>query len=146
MANYYSNTRTNYFRVTDETKYAKLFSRLIGENGCPVMDFSREMDGVLHHGFGCEGCINFLPMGVCPDADEDFDWDFDGFIKELQMILPDNEAFVFTEVGHEKLRYLVGYSLVVTNKEVETVDLEQGVCETACKMLNNDDFRTRLSY
>lgn len=145
MANYYSNTRTNYFRVTDETKYAELFSHLVGDEDC-VSDFSKEVNGITLHSFGCEGTIQAIPMDENPDGAEDWDDDFDGFLKELQKILPDNEAFIFTEVGHEKLRYLVGYSLIVTRNEIKSIDINDDAFELARKMLNNETFTTQMYY
>lgn len=37
MANYTCASRTNYFRVTDETEYDKLFNRLCSEDGIEDM-------------------------------------------------------------------------------------------------------------
>lgn len=146
MSDYYAYTRTNYFRVTDEKRYAELYSRLVGESGGYVQDFSEVKNGIQYHGFGAEDGISAIPMDIDPDVDEDFDYDFDGFLRELQKILPDDEAFIFTEVGHEKLCYLVGYSIVVTNSDIKTVDIERGAIEMACQMLNNDEFRTKMNY
>lgn len=139
MANYYSCTRTNYFRVTDEEKYSELFSHLVG-NDDYIEDFTKTKDGIILHGFGCQGVIQAIPMDEDPEVAEEWDDDFDGFLKELQKILPDNEAFIFTEVGHEKLCYLVGYSLIVTRNEIKSIDINDDAVELACKMLNDETF------
>lgn len=139
MANYYSCTRTNYFRVTDEEKYSELFSHLVG-NDDYIEDFTKTKDGIILHGFGCQGVIQAIPMDEDPEVAEEWDDDFDGFLKELQKILPDNEAFIFTEVGHEKLCYLVGYSLIVTRNEIKSIDINDDAAELACKMLNDETF------
>ena len=139
MANYYGYTRTNYFRVTDEEKYSELFSHLVG-NDDYIEDFTKTKDGIILHGFGCQGVIQAIPMDEDPEVAEEWDDDFDGFLKELQKILPDNEAFIFTEVGHEKLCYLVGYSLIVTRNEIKSIDINDDAVELACKMLNDETF------
>lgn len=59
MSNYYSNSRTNYFRVTDETKFEELFANLVSDDGCEVYDFTKVVDGVTLHGFGSYGSIDY---------------------------------------------------------------------------------------
>lgn len=142
MANYYAYSRTNYFRVTDEEKWNELFSNLIGdEDG--VKDFSEERNGIKYHGFGCCGSVDFIVSS--PDA-EYLEYDFDFFLSELQKILPEDEAFIYTEVGHQKLCYLTGYAIVVTKDKSETIDINDASIKLARKMLNNKDFNTRLEY
>lgn len=145
MANYYSNTRTNYFRVTDETKYAELFSHLVGDDDY-IEDFTKTEDGITLHGFGCQGVIQAIPMDEDPEVAEEWDDDFDGFLKELQKILPDNEAFILTVVGHEKLCYLVGYSIIVTGNNIKSIDINEGAIELARTMLNDGTFTTQMDY
>lgn len=145
MANYYSNTRTNYFRVTDETKYAELFSHLVGDDDY-IEDFTKTEDGITLHGFGCQGVIQAIPMDEDPEVAEKWDDDFDGFLKELQKILPDNEAFILTVVGHEKLCYLVGYSIIVTRNNIKSIDVNEGAIELARTMLNDGTFTTQMDY
>ena len=57
MANYTATSRTNYFRVTDEAAYQNLFGELLSESG--IEDFSEEVDGILWHGFGSYGSIEY---------------------------------------------------------------------------------------
>lgn len=145
MANYNAFTRTNYFRVTDESKYAELFSHIVGCEDS-VDDFTRTVDGVVQHGFGCYGCIQAIPMDENPEDVEEWDYDFDGFLKELQKILPDDEAFIFTEVGYENLRYLTGYSIVVTKNDIKSIDIHSDSIMLARKMLNDETFTTQMDY
>ena len=71
--------------------------------------------------------------------------DFDEFLNELQKILPDNEAFVLIEVGFEKLRYITGYSLILTSKVCEQIDL--GIDTTKrVKELLGEEYELRISY
>ena len=147
MANYCANSRTNYFRVTDEAKFAELFANLVGDED-EVHDFTKVEDGVTLHAFGSYGSIDYKkPMQNNGDEDdEDYDYDFDGFLAELQKILPDDEAFIYTECGHEKLRYITGFSIVVTKTKIKSVDIRSGAVELARKMLNNKKFQTKMEY
>lgn len=147
MANYYSTSRTNYFRVTDEARFDELFKNLIGIED-EVYDFTEIDDGVTLHAFGCYGSIDYKkPMqNNSEEDDEDYDCDFDSFLAELQKILPEDEAFIYTECGHEKLRYITGFSIVVTKTKIKSVDIRSGAVELARKMLNNKKFQTKMEY
>ena len=56
---------------------------------------------------------------------EDGDCDIMGFIHALQDILPPDEAFIYVESGHQKLQYVGGYSIFVTNCNIESTNLEK---------------------
>ncbi|MBR2301270.1 MAG: hypothetical protein IKA41_04885 [Bacteroidaceae bacterium] len=114
MADYYSHSRTNYFHVTDEATYQKLFAGLYASDG-EVKDFSKTVDGKLMHAFGANSEIRHDPYGE--------ENEFCAFLEALQKLLPDGEAFILQEVGHEKLCYFVGYAYIVTNKEMKTIDI-----------------------
>ena len=138
MANYMATTRTNYFRVTDEEKYDQLIEGLTPKNN--IRDFTKkDEDGTIWHGFGCMGSIDYCPQ----DNDE---CDFDAFIRELQKILPENEAFILMESGYENLCYVVGFVAVVTKDKSKTIDMHTLALECAKEMLGNSDFRSRLDY
>lgn len=146
MANFYATTRTNYFRVTNEVKYAELFDRLIsGES--ELYDFSKtDEKGVIWHGFGAYDTIDAIVPDYETedddsedDEDEDYydeeEYDFDAFLKELSTILPDGEAFIMFSVGNEKLRYVCGDAVIVTNKGIESVNLKSAAIAKASEML-----------
>lgn len=141
MANYYCTSRTNYFRVTDENAYAELFKSLCSENG--VEDFTEtDENGVIWHGFGSYGTIDYCEQ----DKDGNYDDpDFDLFAKQLQEILPDDEAFVLLEVGNEKLRYVTGYAIIITKNNIRSIDLTE-VARNECKKLLGADFKTKMEY
>lgn len=136
MANYIGVCRTNYFRVTDEKRYEELFNRLCAED--TIHDFTKEKDGVLYHGFGCYDSIDYLD-------EETKEYYFDVFLEELQKILPDDEAFILMESGHEKLRYVTGYVVVCTSKEIKSMSSSTWAIIEARKMLGKD-FDTELDY
>lgn len=190
-----NTARTNYFRVTDESAYEELFSKLRGDN--PVTDLSKKVDGKTLHGFGINGNLDFFPdmsptmkeykksaeyqsakkVQVLCDGEEMTeedvsanDWcmyvvktertddtltvtlqcwpelkdpDMDMFCKRMQRILPDDEAFILTETGHDGLRDVFGCAYVVTSKSYEYLDLQSIAMDTARKSLGAD-FTTAL--
>lgn len=145
MANYYSTSRTNYFKVTDEARFDELFKNLISIEDDEVYDFTKTNDGVKLHAFGSYGSINYC-IKPLQDEDDDYDLDFDSFLTELQKILPDDEAFIYTECGYEKLRYIRAFSIVVTRTKIKTVDLCSDAVRLARNMLKNKKFQTEMTY
>lgn len=138
MANYYGCSRTNYFRVTNEEKYNELFSNLTA-NEADIEDFTKEREGVLYHGFGALGSIDYIPK----NSEE---YDFDLFLSELQKILPENEAFIYMESGHQKLCYITGFAIVVTKDKIANIDIRTMALKRAKQMLNNEDYDTQMEY
>ena len=137
MANYNETARTNYFRVTDEKRYQELFSKLIAED--EIYDWTKtDENGIIWHAFGSYGCIEY-------EVDED-NWNRSEFFKELQKILPDGEAFIFMASGYEKLRYVTGYSIIVTNKEIQNIDIVHDALNKARAMLHNANWNTQTEY
>lgn len=135
MANYTCTSRTNYFSVTDEDAYAKLFANLISDD--PIEDMSETRDGVLYHAFGC-----FSPVDFQVNDDEN---NMDTFARMLQQILPENEAFILLEAGNEKLRYIVGMATIITKTTIKCLSLEDIALET-CRNILGNDFTTKMSY
>lgn len=142
MANYNAVARTNYFRVVDEASYNRLAERLVSETG--VEDFSFADNGVVYHGFGSYSSVEFL-QGPDKDGEEwsDTIWEFAG---ELQKILPDGEAFIYQETGHENLRYVTGFSVIATKEDIQSVDLSNASVNLARTMLGKPDWKTKMEY
>lgn len=137
MANYIEMARTNYFRVIDEKRYKELFDKLISED--EVYDFTKvDENGAIWHAFGSYGYIDY-------QVTED-DYDRDEFFKEMQKILPDDEALIFMAAGHEKLRYIIGFSLIVTNKDIQYINTIDNAIDTARVMLQNPGWTTVPDY
>lgn len=133
--NYNCITRTNYFRVTDEGKYKKLFDGISSDG--EIYDFTTVNDnGDKVHGFGMYGDILY---------DKDDEDRFDCFIDEIREILPPDDAMIIIQVGHEGLRYTTGWALVATKKESKFMSLEDMAIECAGSILG-DHFTTRLNY
>lgn len=126
MANYYGNSKTNYFRVTDEKRFEELYEGLVGEW---IEDLTKTVNGEKYHCFGGDSLSYY---------DENIDeYDFDYFLEELQKILPDNEVFVYMESGHEKMD-VSGWCVVVTNKEIKNTSLHSYATEQAKSMIGPD--------
>lgn len=138
MANYNATSRTNYFRVTDEEAYAKLFARLCAESN--IEDFTEEKDGIIQHGFGAYDSIDYKESD-----DENAEYDFDEFLEKLQKILPEDEAFMYFESGYEKLRYVSGYVTLCTRNEIHSMSLDTWAKQKAKELLG-EDFETKTDY
>ena len=137
MANYAAVARTNYFRVTDEEKYQKLFKNLRPEGH--VVDFSCVVDDQIWHGFGAFTDITY--------GDEENSYsDIDIFITKLQDILPDDEAFIYVESGHENLRAVTGYYIVATKKEIRYGNMCEQAARVAGELLGDPEWKTQLEY
>lgn len=107
--------------------------------GDDVNDFTKEQGGILYHGFGAFGSVDYL-------TDDGEGYNFDLFLSELQKILPEDEAFIYMESGAEKLRYITGFSIVVTRNEIKNVNIISDALRLAKQMLNNEDFDTQMEY
>ena len=147
MANYHGFTRTNYFTVTDEDKFRQIMSNCVcDENPIEVFDCI-ETNGNKVFGFGCYGSILGLPDMTDDEEfeeDGDYDYSFDALCEALQEVIDKDDAVIITEVGYEKLRYLVGISTIITHAKIEMVSLHDSALNAAREMLNNPNYSTEL--
>ena len=80
------------------------------------------------------------------DIDDAYQDDsFDRFLDELQKLLPDDDCFVYMESGHEKLRYVTGYALVMTSTTRKEMSLDTFINNTV-KNLFGENFTTQYCY
>lgn len=107
MANYYSQGRTNYFRVKDGEKFEQEIERLREGVGSPI-EMIKE-DGKYALLFE-EGAPTYF---YDEETGESEDVDMEGFIREN---LADGSVCVMMEIGAEKLRFLDGWSIAFNNK------------------------------
>lgn len=151
MANYFGFTRTNYFSVTDEEKLRDIVNRIIWDSEDD--GFFEERDGMF--AFGEYGSICGLRRAESEDscdAEEDYDEDCDdefeadAVYEALQSIVAPDDAIIITEIGYEKLRYLVGYAVVITSKAIETVELRTDAVNASRRLLNNPMFNPLMEY
>ena len=137
MADYIAKGRTNYFRVVDEKLYEEAFDYLRSVNHDIVFDLSDD-DG--RHALGCAGTILWC------DPEEEEQPGSKTYLERLQPLLPDDEAFIYMEVGAEKFSYLSGYCYIVTNKEVRICYLHDMAIDTAREMLGEPTWYTEMEY
>lgn len=146
MATYNGFTRTNYFSVTDEDMLRDIVDRIVWDNDD---GFFEDRGGKF--AFGSYGSICGLRKAESENdsnSDEDYDDEFeaDAVYEALQSIMAPDDAIIITEIGYEKLRYLVGYAVVITSKAIETVELRTDAVNTARKLLNNPTFNPAMEY
>jgi hypothetical protein len=142
MANYRAVIRTNYFTVNDETKFRETVASCNAEDELHIFETTKP-DGSKAFGFGCYGSIYGIPPGETEDDDES---NLDAFYDALQAILPEDEAIIVTEIGNEKLRYLIGNCTVITHNDIQFVDVRDRAIGLAKTMLKNSDFQTQSDY
>ena len=157
MADYHGICRTNYFSVKDAAKFKEFMEACIGDGEVEIF-VDKQNDGSIKYGFGCNGDIKGLPYRIVkgePVATYNLDeiekvLDYDicwGFLMDaLQDILPDGEAVILTEVGNEKLNYLVGCSTVITNADIKVVNIQDKAIDLARQMLGNASYDTIMDY
>ena len=81
-------------------------------------------------------------------SDENINWPEDdtGFVSGLQECLAEDDSIIVLEVGHEKLRYLIGAATIITRSSIETIDLTSLAISKAAEMLGNPDYTTCCEY
>lgn len=118
MANYYGQSRTNYFAVKD----AELFEKELENHYVEVI--TKEINGVTLYGFiDTDDNGNGLSWQVYnedEDEHEDFDW-----IEFLAKHVANDHVAILMEVGSEKYRYFMGNAWAVNSKgETKTISLD----------------------
>lgn len=142
MSSYYSVVRTNYFRVTDEEELRKIIDKIQTQNPEIALWESKTGDGGKTFAFGGDGSIDYYD-----DGDDDVEpYNVDAIYSMLQKILNPDDAIIVTEVGHESMRYLTAYSIVITKDKIQHVDLEQEFTDVARALLHNKNYRPQCSY
>ena len=132
MANYYSFTRTNYFKTNNVEGLKDLISRCYcGEDKVELFEKAKENETL--YAFGAYDSIEGI-------EDENGDYDYDAFLARLQELLPDGEAIILTEVGHMKLADVYGRVDIITNTEVKSESLCDIGAKTARSILGNPDW------
>ena len=107
MANYYGNSRSNYFKVKSKENFKKFLDSMYD------MEYIEDREGRV--GFLVIGEGGSIPCEIWDEENDEYTHDFD-FAKLLAQHLQDDQVAIYQEVGAEKLRYLVGYSVAVNSK------------------------------
>lgn len=147
MANYYCSVRTNYFHVKDPNAFREFMQTVVADEDSVHVWEETDRNGDLTFGFGCYGTV----LGVATDGtdgDEEYEdeYDFEEFIYQLSEHVAPGDAVIMIEVGNEKLRYLVGTALIVTEHDTDFLDLTHLALERAADMLGNKEWQTRIEY
>jgi hypothetical protein len=137
MANYNCVVRTNYFHVKDAEAFEGFMEHVHGDD----LELFYEKDG--SYGFGGYGSIYGYVENV---DDDDCEESYDDMIKGLQTHLADGDAIIITEVGFEKLRYLVGLVTVITQSDCKTRSLDGMGLDLAKLLLNDPNYNTQMDY
>ena len=141
MANYYGFTRTNYFAVKDEEKFRQVVASCQASKENPEV-WEEAVDGQTLFAFGCYGSLSGLPCG----DEEDYECDLGAFHSALQQVVADGHAIIITEVGYEKLRYLVGDCTVITSQEIDYTNLRDVGLTKAQQLLKDPQYNPVMEY
>lgn len=145
MANYECATRTNYFRVKDPEAFRKFMSRVYG--GCELEVWEeKDTAGNIQFGFGCYDGISGYEPESSEAADDDCDYGYDEFLEALQQHIAEDDAVIILECGHEKLRYIIASAIIVTSKDIESLDACDIAASRAAVLLNNPSWCTKCDY
>lgn len=110
MANYYGQTRTNYFEVKDPEAFKQELSKY------PVEIITDEKDGVTLYGFmdndiDGAGTVEYYFDEETQDTSEDLNWN-----EFFERHLADGWVAVIIHAGSEKYRYINGLATAYNNK------------------------------
>ncbi len=143
MANYCCTIRTNYFHVKDEAEFRSLMEQVYGSEDAVEVWEKRDDEGNTTFGFGCYGGI----AGIRDTDDDDLEETaFDRFLENLQQCVAENDAVIILEAGNEKMRYVVGTALILTNKACEYLDIAELAEKRAAELLAIPSWKTKLMY
>ena len=135
MANYYEQSRSNYFKVKDKAAFQAFLDRFGG--AVEMIEDDKGRVGFL---------AQFGIPSTCMLADDGKEPEEVDFVSELAAYLADNEVAVVMANGYEKMRYLVGYAIAINNKkERREVDLA-GIYELASQLTKKPKRITRAEY
>jgi len=136
MANYYSYVRTNYFHVKDAESFRKFIANISSTEQDKVeLLEEKDENGNLIFAFGCQG------QPAYPE-----DESYEGITEALSELVADDDAIIITEIGHEKLCYLVGEARVITARGEKFVSISDLAIQTAREILNMPEWNTKNEY
>lgn len=125
--------------VTDEDKLRALIEK-INSSGKEVQLWDRTLS---------DGSNKMFAFGAYNDVQDYYEEDIDDYVpiyKELQDILPADEAILIFEAGNEKLRYVNGYVTIITANNIEHRSIRDMGIDVARELLGDKDFTTHCEY
>ena len=132
MADYISCTKTNYFQVTSEQELRDLVSKIDCEDEIEISSSTEK--GKIYYSLCAYG--SFYGIDDNEDAEE--------LYKEFQRILPDGEVMAIFEIGHEKLRYVGCYTVVITTETYQYKSLQDIATTMAREITINPSYKLLL--
>ncbi len=142
MANFISCGRTNYFHVKDMDVFENIISRAMSEDAVTVIhsDSAPSMVGFIAPG----GIYGLYPENY--DKDDDIEACEEDLMDAIQKVVADDDACIYTEIGHENMRYVSGGVYVITSKEVVYHDITNIGKKVARDMLGDPEWDTETTY
>ena len=142
MANYISNTRTNYFHVTNIEKFKDLIAHCTGEGEVFIFE-EKDSEGEFQFAFGVYGA--FCGYDTGNEADEPDD-QFNEFAVKLQALLRPDDACIIYNAGSEKLRYVGGVATIITRDKIDSVSLVKAATQKTRELLDDPAWETKSDY
>lgn len=163
MSNYYANTRTNYFRVIDEKRFKEIIFYQINASGSDIECWEKEINNEKYYAFGvydeilgvcecsyCNGCNNCehkeKSSEICDLCECESEYNFNKMCELLQELVHPKDAIIITTCGHEKLKYVAGYSTIITTTQVKNINLWEQAIDITRNILNNNNYDTEIYY
>ena len=119
MANYYTFTKSNWFRVNNEFTLKNILNKLVvigdGDNTLIHNKYPCKENGYFYHQLLCYGDI----VGPYNEETGDYEDIEEVFYRPLQKLLPENtDVFALKYVGQEKLRFINAGYTIVTKEDI----------------------------
>lgn len=140
-------TRTNYFKVTDISRFRDIMSK----THCDLeLEVWEKEDGRV--GFGGYGSIiGFMKEINDPDDPdtleyESYDDSYDDFAKALQNVIAEGDACIIMEVGNCKLRSVYGDATIIAKDGIQYMNFREMAIGNARKILRDDGWDTETDY
>lgn len=159
MANYITATRTNYFRVKDLEEFKEKMACFgIGGGGkeydlydtgdiCPHDSKDGRVALIMRES------VRVLPYGPYEDEDsEEYGKEYESggsfsrFLQAIQDCIAPDDACIITEIGREKMRCLVGETIIITKNGIKELSLEDMALAAARGLLGNQAWITQSGY
>lgn len=167
MANYESFYRTNYFKVKDADQFKKFMALASSCSEDLTVYENDNHDGTyMICGYGepsfyaenIRECFDTVPQEIkdkepTPEEFEKFlkdnnieDSEDDIFFDVLQALIAEDDAVIYKEAGHEKMRYIGVCVGVITTNKIAWVHVDDELMGMARNMLQNPEWNTKLEY
>ena len=149
MANYYSWTKTNWFRINDEFRFKhilfnlRVFGEGLYDDHKLIHSSHPDKDGYFYHKLMCYGdlCGPYnKELGDYEDIEK-------VLYKPLQDLLPTKEdVFVLKYIGAEKLRYVDAGYTIVTKENIVYNHIDRLISTEVSELTGLNDINIDFDY